>query len=179
MSFPLDLDGFEASCVDVGQGHCSWASAPPGCESGFPGLPFHGRCAVPSCMDPQGLARGSPPGLHHAGWQRMGAEPGGIGASSQPQASPPVFSCSQLAVELHPGKSCHGPGASTTVQRQPGQPRVSGDTGRQVLGSVFLLGPAQGLCPHAAPGEVALPAASSMRSSPSCVPIACPWLGML
>lgn len=69
----------------------------------------------------------------------MSAKLGGIGASSQPQASPPIFSCLQLAVELHPGKSCHSPGASTTVQQQPGQPRVSGDTGGQVLGSVFLL----------------------------------------
>lgn len=103
----------------------------------------------------------------------------GIRASSQHWTSPPVLSCLQLAVELHPGKSCHSPGTSTTVQQQPGHSRVSGDKGGQVLGSVFLLGCVPGLCPHNASGEAALPAASSMRSCPSCVPITCPWLGML
>lgn len=97
-------------------------------------------------MDSRGLTQGSPPSLRHAGWERMGAEPAGVGASS-----PPLLSRLQLAVELHPGKSCHGPGTSTTVQQEPGQPRVSGDTGGQVPGSVLLLGSAPGLCPHAAP----------------------------
>lgn len=65
----------------------------------------------------------------------MGAEPGGTGApcSLQPRPSPPLLL--QLAVELHSGKRCHGAGTSTQVQQQPGQPRVSGDTGGQVLGT--------------------------------------------
>jgi len=45
---------------------------------------------------PDGLAQGSPPALHHTGWERMGAEPAGIGASSQPRASPPVVSVCSL-----------------------------------------------------------------------------------
>lgn len=37
VSFPLGLAGFEAH--EHGQGHCSWPSAPPGCDSATPGPP--------------------------------------------------------------------------------------------------------------------------------------------
>lgn len=96
------------------------------------------------------------PRVLHMGHLQASTVLGGSGwvPSLQPWASPPVFSCLQLAVELHPGESCHSPGTSTTVQQQPGQPRVSGRD-RHVLDSVLLPGPARGLCPQAVPGEVA------------------------
>lgn len=167
MSFPLDLAGFEAPCVDVRQGHCSWASAPPGCEII---LPREACCAI---LDgPMGHL----PCLRHAGWERMG----GACRDQGILAAPDFISCFLLFAACsgtsskqklpQPWHKHYSPTAAWPASSKWGH-RWTGP------GQHLPTGTCPRLCPHAAPGEVALPAASSMGSSPSCVPIACPWPG--